>query len=100
MHGSVTAETPRRSGLIGPASPANGGDPSPCVIPPSLALFSFLSVGSLQLIIQMSAGGSLPSKSAAGMFSKVAFSFCHVKSKRSDAAAISSVNSRRCCSAN
>lgn len=30
MRRSVTAETRRRSGLIGPASPANGGDPSPC----------------------------------------------------------------------
>lgn len=82
MRRSVTAETPRRSGLIGPASPANGGDPSPRVIPAvSRSLFSFLSVGLGQLIIQMSAGGSLPSKPAAGMFSKVAFSFCHVKSK-------------------
>lgn len=29
MRRSVTAETRRRSRLIGPASPANGGDPSP-----------------------------------------------------------------------
>lgn len=33
MHGSVAAETRRRSRLIGPASPANGGYPSPRVIP-------------------------------------------------------------------
>lgn len=77
MRRSVVADMWRGFRLNGLASPANGSYPSrPCVFRPCLSLsFLFLSVWLAQLIIQMSAAGSLPSKGVAGMFSKVAFLF-------------------------